>query len=128
LQFNRSWMAILEVSENLLRLQQSEKVILEHEDIISILELRTMAWVLLGRIDKASLELDYVLDLKTLFFQQEAAILQLIDISFFLVKAYCESPAWCKKPMLALDRLHYLRNWLLISVSILEMIDRGNLI
>lgn len=102
-------MSIVKLSETLLQTQNVQKNL----DILSVFELRIIAWILLGMRDKASIELDYVFDagllLQHIMEQEE----QFEKFPFFLAKTYCELPAWNGDFLMALDRLHNLRHWLI---------------
>lgn len=91
-------------------------------EIFGIFELRIVAWIMLGLTDKASIELDYVMDMDPNLQKDRTLVRnQFETISFCLAKIYCELPAWNGNPMMALDRLHHLRHWLISVRTFLWM-------
>jgi hypothetical protein len=103
----------LKLSEIRLQNQDEGEQIKDDMEMLGIFELRIIAWIMLGLADKASTELDYVMDTGSGFQKGTLVRNQFENMSFCLAKIYCELPAWNGNYMMALDRLHHLQHWLI---------------
>jgi hypothetical protein len=68
---------------------------------------------MLGYMNEAELELTSILKIETPFDLHNPYLMEWINKSFFLIKTYAELPGWNKNVNLGLDRLYYLRSYLM---------------